>query len=273
MVPPPPLNADSLPDISLNAYQDALGLDTFSHEKLVKHNAMLEWTYERRREAQMILPYLYLGPLAAVKDEAGLKREGITCVLAVRQTGAFQSRLLSVGMAKAEQMGAETRAVDVVDNQDLIHSFPRTTAQIRNHVVQRLQSTGDMGKVLVFCESGNERSAAVVAAYLMETYAEVDHIKAMQVCQAQRFCVNFDDSLKRLLQGYWDILCAKRQVALNQRGHNIASDNNGVGSTPGRGKRTLERDMNEDEEMDGTNDDDLARFGGRQFAPFVDQPL
>jgi hypothetical protein len=271
VVPPPTLNDNALPEFTLNVLKDASFLNnTTNYEKLVQQNLILEWTYERRREAQMILPYLYLGPLAAVKDEAWLRRQGITCVLGVRQKGAFQSRLVNTAMAKAGDIGIENCAIDVVDNQDLIQSFPSTTAQIHQHVAQHLQQTGQLGKVLVFCESGNERSAGVVAAYLMETHEDVDYIKAMQLCQAQRFCVNFDDGLKRLLQGYWDILCARRQVADTQ---GAAATGDGRGSTPVKGKRTLERDEEEDEEMDGMDQDDVKRFGERQFAPFVDQPL
>lgn len=271
VVPPPTLNAEALPEITLNAFKDSAFLSKVNHDRLVRQNAILEWNYERRREAQMILPFLYLGPLAAAKDEAWLKREGITCLLGVRRTGAFQSRLLDAAMNKAKNIGIESCAADAVDLQDLIHSFPTTTAQIHSHVAQHLQQTGRMGKVLVFCESGNERSAAVVAAYLMEKYEDMNHIKAIQLCQAQRFCVNFDDGLKRLLEGYWDILCAKRQVAQNSSSMDQGGDGNQP--TASKTKRSLERDEDGDEDMDGMGEDDLERFGGRQFAPFVDQPL
>ena len=113
----------------------------------------------------------------------------------------------------------------------------------------------------------------MVAAYLMETHEDVDFIKAMQVCQAQRFCVNFDDGMKRLLQGYWDILTARRQVgALGSDG--TVGQAEGSGSMPvTKAKRGLERD-DEDQEMDGMeDDDDLERFSGRTFAPFVDGEL
>ena len=124
----------------------------------------------------------------------------------------------------------------------------------------------------MFCESGNERSAGVVAAYLMETHVDVDFIKAMQLVQAQRFCANFDDALKRLLQGYWDILCAKREVAaVDGRASGFNGVANGYGNHTAKGKRSLQRD--EDEEMDGMGGDDWQRFSGRTFAPFMDQPL
>ncbi|KAF7196899.1 hypothetical protein HII31_01817 [Pseudocercospora fuligena] len=106
----------------------------------------------------------------------------------------------------------------------------------------------------------------------------------MQLCQAQRFCVNFDDGMKRLLQGYWDILCARRAVAVQTtptngtNGNTNGNTNGGVivpAAPPARSKRTLERSQPEDEgmDLDDEDQDDLERFGGRQFAPFRDQPL
>ena len=273
VVPPPALNDNALPEITLSALKDSAIFNNFNYSNLVTQNALLEWTYERRREAQMILPYLYLGPLSAVKDMAWLKREGITCVLGVRQKGAFQSKLMNSALSKVGDTGIENYAVDVDDNQDLIHSFPATTAQIHQHVARKLQDTNAIGKVLVFCESGNERSAGVAAAFLMETHEDVDYIKAMQLCQAQRFCVNFDDGMKRLLQGYWDILCAKRQVAQMSEVPSPNGGNDGDAPAAVKGKRSLERDDDDDEEMDGMDEDDVERFGSRQFAPFVDQPL
>lgn len=127
-----------------------------------------------------------------------------------------------------------------------------------------------MGKVLVFCESGNERSAAVVAAYLMESHEDVDYIRAMQVCQSQRFCVNFDDTIKRLLQSFWDILRARRDV-----GTQLGRVNNFQIAAPSplrSGKRALSRDNDDgddDYDMDQAGDD-AERFDRRSFAPFVD---
>lgn len=273
VVPPPPLNDDALPDITLKTLKDSTFLDSVAYHNIVTQNALIEWTYERRREAQLILPYLYLGPMTAAKDEAWLKREGITCVLGVKQKGAFEARLMSGALKKAENMGIEVQAVELGSNQDLIQCLPTTTGMIYNHVSRRLQNTGQLGKVLVVCESGNERSAGVVAAYLMETHDDLDHIKAMQLCQAQRFCANFDDNMKRLLQNYWDILCARRTVTTGHDSHLQHNAQSAInGSTPG-GKRSLECDADEDEEMGGVDKDDIERFGGRTFAPFVDQPL
>ena len=271
VVPPPALNADALPQITLNALKDSAFLNGVNYNNIITQNALIEWSYERRREAQMVLPYLYLGPMTSAKDEAWLRKEGITCVLGVRQRSLHESKMMNGALRKAAELGIEHRTVDLSSNQDLIHSLPATISLIHNHVFQRQQDTGQIGKVLVFCESGNERSAGVVAAYIMETHEDVDYIKAMQLCQAQRFCVNFDDGMKRLLQGYWDILCARRQVATQQNG-TLDHDGAANGFPSGvKTKRGLQRD--EDEEMEGMDEDDIERFGGRSFAPFVDQPL
>lgn len=271
VVPPPMLNANSLPQITLNAIKDASFLNTISYNNIITQNALLEWKYERRREAQLVLPYLFMGPLTAAKDEAYLRKEGITLLLGVRQKGPYKE-VMAGAMRKAREIGIESHTVDLSSNQDLIHSFPETSMLIYSHVATRYQQTGQLGKALVFCESGNERSAGVVAAYLMETHEDVDYIKAMQLVQAQRFCVNFDDSMKRLLQGYWDILCARRAVAAGQANGGAAGSGmtnghaNGMATKP---KRGLERD--DDDMMEGAEMDDVERFEGRTFAPFTDQ--
>lgn len=286
MVPPPALNSDCLPEITLNALRSANFLNDVNYNNIVTQNMLLEWTYERRREAQMVLPYLYLGPMTAAKDAAFISGEkghipagsgGITMVLGVRQKHSYVSKLMTGVLKKAQEMGAECRTVELANNMDLIQCFPHTTALINEHLARVHHATDRLGKILVTCETGNERSAGVVAAYLMETHMDVDHIKAMQLVQAQRFCANFDDAMKRLLQAYWDIVCAKRQVAAlsgTSDGADIATQPpTGVTISVPRAKRSLERDDDDDDEMDGMGDDDMERFGGRTFAPFIDQPL
>ncbi|RMX96184.1 hypothetical protein D0867_13234 [Hortaea werneckii] len=311
VVPPPALNSQALPEITLNSLRSANFLSAVNYHNLVSQNAVLEWTYERRREAQMILPYLYLGPMPACKDEAFLKGErnharlpqnntsncpthppppsedSITMLLGIRQqTLSLPSKLMANALHRTSALlQIDHHLVDLTSTQDLIAAFPRTTALITSHLSRHYATTGRIGKVLVFCESGNERSAAVVAAFLMEVHDDVDFIKAMQLVQAQRFCVNFDDGIKRLLQGYWDILCARRQVERVggscggmmeeeevEGGSSSGGGDGGRRGVTGGNKRGLERD--EDEEMEGVwRDDDRERFGGRTFAPFVDLPM
>jgi len=276
VVPPPGLNSEALPEITMNVLHSNDFQTAVNYDKLVSQNAVIDWTYECRRQAQMVLPYLYLGPMMAAKDVPFLTGESghlpghpgpITMLLCLRQKHGFQSKLMNGALEKARELGIDVHTIDLASNQELIRSFPQTTALINGHLSSLHRATGRLGKVLVFCESGNERAAVVVAAYLMEAHVDVDYIKAMQLVQAQRFCANFEDGLKRLLQSYWDILCASRAVAAS---NDLAVGQPADGLCPPTAKRALER---EDEDDDVAMDDDMERFGGRSFAPFVDGPL
>jgi hypothetical protein len=301
VVPPPALNANAQPDISLTTNHNSpySFLHNFSYTNLVQSNAPWEWKYEFRRQAQPILPYLALGPMLSAKNEAQLASSGTTMLLGIAQKQPTAKRLMQSVLQSVEKLGLEQHLIDVADNQELIQTFPAITHLINSHLLRTWdQGQGRLGQVLVFCESGNERSACVIAAYLMETHDDVNHIKAMQLCQAQRFCVNFDDGSKRLLQGYWDILCAKRAVAdgnnlrtmvslaASQAGSTNQTDATAPAAaltsstpatvpeqTPPRTKRSLERDDDGDDAMDQDDDDDEQRFTGRSFAPFVDDSV
>lgn len=246
--------------------------------------------------AQQVLPFLYLGPMSAAKDRDFLQREGITMVIAVRNTMSAQAKLLT---SKAvQELGINTRMIDVTGNQELIAAFPRAIEAINSHLSAMYQqdqvrpaqaaTTGQVhlrstpGKVLVFCESGNERSATLVTAYIMAMYA-TDLIKAIQIVQAQRFAVAFDDSLRNLLLTYETILKAKRDVVqadnrslgvpggVRDPSASVESDN---GARKGS-KRTFDDTYDDDMEVDGGNVHlDYGRFEMRDgSAPFQDRPM
>ena len=250
-------------------------------EDIVQKNTLVEWAYERRRQAQMVLPWLFLGPMVASKDKEFLAREGITMVLAIRS----RDNSMSGALQAARDAGLAVATIETPTYHDLIGRFGDTTEAINRHVAaihqHTLAQTGEstLGKVLVFCESGNEKSAAVVAAYLMETLDNFDYIKAMQVCQAQRFCVNFDDTIKNILRSYWDILQAKRSVSSsNAQQYQGNEFDNGSGqsathlqsSSIAKCKRSIE-DMHDDDDVEmenGMDPSDALRFQGRDNTPF-----
>jgi hypothetical protein len=256
--------------------------------EVLRDGTILAWAYDRRREAQMVLPWLYLGPLNAAKDRDFLCREGITMTLAVRARETAMAGAIQTGRAVCH----EVAAIEAPDIHALIQSFPRTTRMINQHIAKVREFTKDtpearIGRVLVFCETGNDRSAAVVAAYLMETFDDMDHIRAMQVCQSQRFCINFDDGIKNALQAYWDIIQAKRTLSESRLPNPLSASTNADNqsglsdcrpqafSLAGR-KRRIEARMdegndNEDVDMEETADyDDMLRFQGRTNTPFQD---
>lgn len=292
IVPPPALNANGIPDLHVaqessrdfesSGFANAEYLKTFDYANLVSTNSMLEWKYEERRKAQQILPFLFLGPSSAAKDRDFLQREGITMILAVRNTMSAQAKLLSSKVA--QELGIESQAIDVAGNQELIAAFSKGIETINTHMSTvcqahtRLQahpsSASTPGKVLVFCESGNERSATLVTAYIMAMYS-TDLVKAVQLVQAQRFAVAFDDSLRNLLATYEIILKAKRDTF---RAQNLATSTSGTSTNPSmnaaaRQKRTI--DDADDYDMDieaGNGQMDEARFEKREgYAPFQDR--
>lgn len=242
------------------------------------------WRYEHRRKAQPVLDFLYLGPMSAARDRDWLQEEGITMLLGARDASMAAVQLMAVEK-RAQGLGVEAAYVDTASRQELIRSFGGAVDKINDHMlrVHRAQEGATeprRGKVLVFCETGNERSAAVVAAYVMTMYGR-DMVQAVQFVSAQRFCTNFDEPTKYLLQTYGDLLQARRMTAMAGPAQDLSSRTLSVGQqeafapgTPGAGpalsrKRNFTDTMDEDE--GGNLSMDMERYEGRSpFAPFVD---
>jgi serine/threonine/tyrosine-interacting protein len=255
------------------------------------------WSYAQRREAQAILPYLYLGPTVAAKDKDFLRREGITMLLGVQPPG--KSMFTSAAMNAADELGIAKATVEASQNQDLIAVFSTVSRAINQHLRElynraSLNPAGGIprGRVLIFCSTGCEISAGIAAAYLMENFSNVDYIKACQICSQRRFCCSFDDSLKQILRTYSDILNARRAVASSfmiqtpqsevQPVTNPFFGSQGViapqpinRTTPqilrtetGNKKRGRDVDMDEDDMDVDQDEDDDDRFVGRQMKPF-----
>lgn len=256
------------------------------------------WRYENRRKAQPILDFLYLGPFSVIRDRAWLQNEGITMLLAARDATMAEARVMSLDKAAIE-LGIEAAYVDVASRQELIRSFPAAVAMINDHLLRMYKSqaqqvvvgegqqvtainpsTFRQGKVLVICETGNERSATIVAAYLMTMYAK-DAVGAIQFINAQRFCVNFDEESKYLLRSYGDILDARRMMAKAHQqfsSSQLAGQEENTPSYPAVAvrqiskKRRIEATMDVDET--GEFSMDMSRYEDRApFQPFVQQQM
>ena len=229
---------------------------------------VVDWKYEERRKAQEILPFLYLGPAGAARDRGFLRDAGITMVLGVRDAGlsAMQANLLTPKAPR--DLGLETAVIELQSGHNLIPAFKQGIDKINDHLGPRFQSwvipmTASQvaqpeftvpipGKVLVFCETGNERSAALVAAYIMAMYS-LDIVKALQIVQSQRFCVSVDDNMRHILQAFQDVLSARRDVGQPQH---LLGAMNGAGQGNkgwGNGSRRVSKrsidDAYEDDEM------------------------
>ncbi|GAB1316602.1 protein-tyrosine-phosphatase [Madurella fahalii] len=253
------------------------------------------WVYESRRRAQPVLDYLFLGPASAAKDGGFLAREGISMVLAARDA-RFAVPTGSVGAARARELAAAGVAVESVDvggpvGGSLVGAFDLAAAKVNEHLlgVYRQSAGRRKGRVLVCCETGNDRSAAIVAAYLMAVYG-LDTVRAVQFVQLQRFCVTLGDDVKFLLQAYGDILRARADVAriAEAKAHPTQTEvqmqppsttmTTETSTTTTKAqpqfKRRIEEMRMEDAEGDEVMSEmDDERYAGRDFAPFVERDV
>jgi serine/threonine/tyrosine-interacting protein len=186
-------------------------LKDLDYQDFQNRSQLIEWKYEKRRQAQSILPFLYLGPSAAARDEDFLQQHGITMTLAIlpRSNIVWQAPITT-----AQNLGIEFASVDIGSPIRAVPAFDEAAHLINKHLhgVHAASGGKTLGRVLVFCESGNDRSAHVTASYIINMFTDIDFVKSMQLVQQSRFCVNFDDPSKQVLRTYWDILCARRIV-------------------------------------------------------------
>ncbi|KAI6784798.1 Serine/threonine/tyrosine-interacting protein-like protein [Emericellopsis cladophorae] len=258
-----------------------LSIITGNETRLIAENKSADWRYEDRRKAQRVLDFLYVGPVTAIRDLQFLQNEGITMIIIVRNT-RLPSRSLEMA---SQQLGIVGEYVEVMGTQQLIHNLPKTISTINQHLLHVYRSQahqctldGEMvvdpatfkrGKVLVTCESGNELSPAIVAAYIMAVYGN-SFESAVQFIVVQRFCVSIDASLKQMLCTWGGILNA-RAVVSRDRGP-VGSE---VGARPIKtAKRAIHDTISPEDhtpDQDKSHMQDQERFCGREaFAPFHD---
>ncbi|KZF23481.1 phosphatases II [Xylona heveae TC161] len=224
VVPPFPLEQDAEWNLIPSRYSEFQAGDyaRVSIEDLQIFYSALDWRYELRRKAQAVLPFLYLGPFNAARDRDWLRTVGVTMLLHIRETSSSHTRFFDCS-AVARDLGITSLTLDVTGHSGLMACFPTAIHAINRHMsasqrpvldVSAFSAFGDAeatGKVLVFCESGNEKSAAVVAAYLMAVY-DLSIVQALQLIQIQRFSVSIDEPMKQMLLSFSSILEAKRDV-------------------------------------------------------------
>jgi serine/threonine/tyrosine-interacting protein len=228
---------------------------------------MLSWEYNMRRTAQPILPYLILGPSTAARDVDYIHNTGITMLISVRSAVSARAspKYLNASMFESAA-GLSTITLDLDSPYDLITQLPKTIKAMNDHLENGCAKgpTGQFDsvreKILVFCESGNERSTALVAAYLMVLFG-VDVVTAMQIIQSQRFCIAPEDGMKNMLTTFEDVLKAKRDVSMQKTQSLAANTNTGL-------KRNVDMMYDDDDEMeDGTDQSDVAGTR-KEWAPF-----
>ncbi|KAF7713160.1 Tyrosine-protein phosphatase domain-containing protein [Penicillium ucsense] len=196
--------------------------ELFHFAALSKPPVLPSWRYEMRRVPHDILPFLSLGPLGCLRENQLLQNEGFTLLLGIRSHQAARAGLLS-GDKAARQLAISADTVDFLDNQGMISLLPRAIRRINDHLAGLDDSGPDFSnptrsrwadvpkKVLVFCETGNDRSALVVIAYLM-VMLNLTAAVATDTVQQIRPSLYLSEEQKSLLRAFESILTAKRDV-------------------------------------------------------------
>ncbi|PGH06324.1 hypothetical protein AJ79_06567 [Helicocarpus griseus UAMH5409] len=244
-----------------------------------------EWHYDERRVAQMILPFLYLGPTSAARNVNFLREKGITHMVGIRGTMHHHPLIVNADKA-ATELGIKADYVTVEEEYQLNQLFPDIIRRINEHlcccpvhhqrdITMPKKTDGRSGppkKVLVFCETGNERSATVAVAYLMAMLG-CDLRSAWINVQGRRLCCNLSDALKFELQTFDTILKAKRDVtrAMSQTGV-LKDASNGTGKSSPK-KRAIDsmRDF-ENQEAFSADIDMLSCLDEERFSSRSRQP-
>lgn len=233
-----------------------LNIITGNLRSQVAHDQAGTWNYEDRRTAQSILDYLYLGPGSVARDQKWLRENNITMILAARDKRFAQVQLLAGPARVASKLGIHTEIIDVADNLELIRTFPRVIRLVNDHILQnyRKQNTQhsedsckmtldvnnfQQARILIFCETGNDRSAGIIIAYMMAVFG-MKMADACQFVHMRRFCISLDEDMKGILMTYEGILKAEREVHQHQLSAPMAQ-------RP-KNARGIEETMGEDDE-------------------------
>jgi len=182
-----------------------------------------DWEYNMRRTMQEIVPNVFLGPYSsAVRSKFDCLREhGITHIICIRHP--IEANLIRANFPEHFRY----LVLDVIDSPDepIMRHFP----QVKQFIDECLSL---QGKVLLHGNGGISRSAALMIAYLMETYG-LPYQKAFSYVQQRRYCINPNEGFTRQLIEYEPIYLARFQ----QNNHD-------------HGRPTLKRRHEDDDEFE-----------------------
>ncbi|EER02499.1 Serine/threonine/tyrosine-interacting protein, putative, partial [Perkinsus marinus ATCC 50983] len=181
--------------------------DVPAHYLLVKAHEMSDdfpflppvkvWDYDMKREAQEILPNLYLGPFGCARDLDVVRRVGITHIVVVRSVE--ESRFLR---EKFVDDGIRYLTIDARDSpfENMIRHF-KPVSEFINSVL----SSSPSHKILVHGNAGLSRSSTLVAAYIIARYG-LSTDETLAYILTRRHCCAPHEGFKNQLREY-EALC------------------------------------------------------------------
>ncbi|CED82691.1 phosphatases ii [Phaffia rhodozyma] len=148
------------------------------------------WKYEMRREAQLILPQLYLGPFQTSKQLDVLLGYGVTHIVCIRD----KKEALLVKPRFPDRFTYLTLDISDHEDQNLIRIFPQTTRFIDDAI-----SRG--GTVFVHCNGGISLAPSVVVGYVMVA-KQLSYEDAVRWVQSRRYCMSLNQGFLNQLKEY-----------------------------------------------------------------------
>lgn len=166
-----------------------------------------EWTYTMRRHMQEVVPGVFLGPYSAASRSnlQSLLDHGITHIICVRQ--AIEANFVKPNFPHKFKY----LVLDIADTmtENIIQHFKKVKVFID-------ESLNLNGRVLVHGNAGISRSAALILAYIMETY-ELSQVQAYMLVQQRRFCINPNEGFIMQLREYEPIYKAEKMLKHSQQ--------------------------------------------------------
>merc|ERR1719235_2136968 len=149
-----------------------------------------DWTYTKKREAQEIIPGLWLGPFGAARDQEFLRRANITDALGVR--APEEAHIIKPKYPEY----IHYEILECRDNpfENIIRFFP-AVKQLLDVVL------GRGGRILVHGNTGMSRSAAFLVAYVMETF-NLSSDQAHHYVLTRRHCISVNEGFRNQIREY-----------------------------------------------------------------------
>ncbi|XP_011140781.1 serine/threonine/tyrosine-interacting protein isoform X3 [Harpegnathos saltator] len=162
-----------------------------------------------RRQMQEVIPGLFLGPYSAASRSKldSLLEHGITHIVCVRQD--IEANFIRPNFPDKFKYLVLNIADTATEN--IIQHFQN----VKTFIDEGLNSGG---QVLVHGNAGISRSAALVLAYLMETYG-LSQIQAYAIVQQRRFCINPNEGFMTQLREYEPIYQAQKTLRNGQQSY------------------------------------------------------
>ncbi|XP_072750243.1 serine/threonine/tyrosine-interacting protein isoform X2 [Anoplolepis gracilipes] len=160
------------------------------------------WTYTMRRHMQEVVPGVFLGPYRAASRSNlhSLVNHGITHIICIRQS--IEANFIKPNFP----LTFKYLVLDIADTmtENIIKHFKK----VKEFIDESLSSNG---RVLVHGNAGISRSAALVVAYIMETY-ELSQVQADIIVRQRRFCINPNEGFIMQLREYEPIYKAEKML-------------------------------------------------------------